>query len=69
MPFELINTSAIIQKLVNNTLHKNLDIFIIAYLNDILIFSKTENEHIQYIKTVLKKLRAKDFRLKPKKYK
>jgi len=69
MPFRLTNTSATIQKLINNILYENLDIFVIIYLNNILIFSKIKSKHIQYIKTILKKLKAKGFKLKPEKYK
>jgi len=69
MPFGLTNAPATMQRLVNDILHKDLDIFVIAYLDDILIFSETESEHIQHIKTVLKKLRAKGLRLKPEKCK
>jgi hypothetical protein len=49
MPFGLINTPVSCQRLINDTLYKYLDIFIIAYLNDILIFFKTKNEHIEHI--------------------
>jgi hypothetical protein len=57
------------QRLVNNILYKYLDIFIVAYLDNILIFSKIEAEHIKHIRKVLKKLRQIDLRLKPEKYK
>ena len=56
MSFELINTSATCQKLVNNILQEHINIFIIAYLNNILIYFKTEEKYIQYISIVLKLL-------------
>ena len=43
--------------------------FVIAYLNDILIFSKTKAEYIKYNKKVLQKLRKAKVTLKLKKYK
>jgi len=38
---------------MNNTLRDYLDIFIVVYLDDILIYSKDEAEHEEYIKKVL----------------
>ncbi|EMD60671.1 hypothetical protein COCSADRAFT_99372, partial [Bipolaris sorokiniana ND90Pr] len=46
-----------------------LDIFIIAYLNDILIYLENKEDYILYIKIVLKKLDKYSLRLKLKKYK
>ena len=66
MPFGLINASATCQKLVNNTLREHLDIFVIAYLNDILIYSKTEEEHIKHVSIVLELLMQRNLLLKPK---
>ena len=37
-------------------LKKHLDKFIMAYLNNIIIYSDTEKEHKEHIKQVLKKL-------------
>jgi RNase H-like domain found in reverse transcriptase/Reverse transcriptase (RNA-dependent DNA polymerase)/Integrase zinc binding domain/Chromo (CHRromatin Organisation MOdifier) domain/gag-polyprotein putative aspartyl protease len=67
MPFGLTNAPATMQRLVNDTLHEYLDIFVVAYLDDILVFSRTEDEHIEHIRKVLQKLRQKDLRLKPEK--
>jgi hypothetical protein len=46
-----------------------LDKFVIAYLDDILVFSKTEAEHIEHNKKVLQQLREAKVTLKLKKYK
>ena len=70
MPFELTNAPATFQALINTTLRKYLDIFVIAYLNDILIYTKgTLKEHIQAVKKVLKALQEADIRLQPDKCK
>jgi hypothetical protein len=37
-------------------LREHLDIFIIAYLDDILIYSRSEEEHRKHIQTILKLL-------------
>ena len=56
MPFGLTNAPASFQRLINDVLHGYLDIFVVAYLDDILIYSKTKNEYIQQIRKVLAKL-------------
>lgn len=45
MLFRLTNTSASCQKIINDALQEHLNIFIIIYLDNILVFSKTEKEH------------------------
>jgi hypothetical protein len=46
-----------------------LDKFVIAYLDDILVFLKTEAEHVKHNKLVLQRLREAKVILKLKKYK
>jgi hypothetical protein len=53
MLFRLINTLATFQSLINDTLKGYLDIFYIAYLDDILIYSETLEQHIKYVRKVL----------------
>ena len=67
MSFELINASTTCQKLVNNTLREHFDIFIITYLNDILIYFKTKEKHIKYVSIVLELLMQRNLLLKSKK--
>jgi hypothetical protein len=64
MPFGLTNAPATFQEYINNALWEHLDDFVIAYLDDILIFSKTPEEHVVHVKKVLQKLREKDIPLK-----
>jgi hypothetical protein len=60
MPFSLTNTLATFQRIINNILREYLDIFIIVYLDDILIFSENKEEYKEYItKVLLKLLKAK----------
>ena len=64
MPVGLTNAPATFQALINTTLCKYLDIFVTAYLDDILIYTKsTLKEHIQAVKKVLKALQEADIRL------
>lgn len=53
--------------MINDQLYEYLDVFVVAYLDDILIYFKIENEHIQHVKKVLAKLRVAKFFLNPKK--
>ena len=57
MPFGLTNAPATFQRFMNDTLHEYLDEFCVVYLDDILIFSQTEAEHIQHVTAVLGKPR------------
>ena len=70
MPFGLTNAPATFQALINTTLCKYLDIFVTAYLNDILIYTKsTLKDHIQAVMKVFKALQEADIRLRPDKCK
>ena len=69
MPFGLTNAPATFQSLINATLQEYLDVFVVAYLDDVLIYSAgTLKEHIQDVKKVMKKLQQKDLQLKIEKY-
>jgi hypothetical protein len=53
MPFGLINTPASFQHFINDILWPCLDIFITAYLDDILIYSDTLDEYYISVQKVL----------------
>ncbi|KAJ8063485.1 hypothetical protein OCU04_007361 [Sclerotinia nivalis] len=57
IPFGLTGAPAMFQRFINDTLREYLDIFCTAYLDDILIYSKTRSEHIKHIQKVLDALR------------
>ena len=59
MQFGLINAPAIFQKRINSILKEHLDEFIIAYLNNIIIYFNSEKEHFQHVEQVLQKLANK----------
>jgi hypothetical protein len=58
MPFGLTNAPAIFQHLMNDVFREFLDDFVVCYLDDILVFSKNEEEHINHVRLVLEKLRT-----------
>lgn len=59
MPFGLCNAPATFQSLINTTFHDLVDLFVVAYLDDILIFSKTLEEHEENVRKVLTRLRER----------
>lgn len=57
VPFGLSNAPAALQTLMNYVLKDFLDDFVVVYLDDILIFSDTEEEHLVHVRAVLRRLR------------
>ncbi len=54
---ELINESSTFQNLMNDTLMNYLDEFVVAYLNDIIVYNNSKKEHIQHVRKILQRLR------------
>ena len=61
MPFGLTNTPIVFTCLMNNVMHKYLDKFVVVFIDDILIYSKSEEEHKEHLKIVLQELREHQF--------
>ncbi|XP_063806789.1 uncharacterized protein LOC134990792, partial [Pseudophryne corroboree] len=57
MPFGLSNAPAVFQEFMNDVLREYLDRFLVVYLDDILIFSHSLEEHRKHVRLVLQKLR------------
>ena len=57
MPFGLCNAPAIFQRLMNKVFTTHIGDFILAYLDDILVFSRSIEEHWQHLWLALDKLR------------
>ena len=57
MPMGLTNAPAVFQHMINDVLRDYLDIFVVAYLDDLLIFSANPIEHEHHVKKVLTRLR------------
>ena len=66
MPFGLSNTPAVFQELMNIVL-QGCEEFAMAYLDDVLIFSKNPEEHLRHIETIFERIRQHGLKLKLKK--
>ena len=64
MPFGLVNAPASFQAYINEALREYLDDFVVVYLDDILIFSKSMKDHTFHIRLVLEKLRKFSLQVK-----
>jgi hypothetical protein len=58
MSFGLANTPAYFMYLMNKVFMEYLDKFVVVFIDDILVFSKTEEEHENHLRLVLEKLRS-----------
>ncbi|KAL4030410.1 hypothetical protein IC575_008647 [Cucumis melo] len=58
MSFGLTNAPAVFMDLMNRVFREFLDTFVIVFIDDILIYSKTEAEHEEHLRMVLETLRA-----------
>ena len=67
LPFGLCNAPATFQRLMNDVFRPYLDKFVIVYLDDILVFSKTAEEHQRHLRMVLELLRKHKLFAKPSK--
>jgi len=69
MPFGLTNALATFQAYINQALRGLVDDVCIVYLDDILIFSKSEEEHYQHLELVIERLQQAELYANPKKCK
>ncbi|GJX85472.1 putative reverse transcriptase domain-containing protein, partial [Tanacetum coccineum] len=53
LPFSLTNTLVVFMDLMNKGCRHYLDKFVIVFIDDILIYSKTREEHVEHLRLVL----------------
>nr|GEW36930.1 putative reverse transcriptase domain-containing protein [Tanacetum cinerariifolium] len=64
MPFGLTNAPTVFMDLMNRVCKPYLDKFIIAFIDDILIYSKDEKEHEEHLKAILELLKEEKLHAK-----
>lgn len=57
IPFGITNASSQFMHLVQDVLRDYLDVFVIVFMDDILIFSKTMAEHVEQMRLVFQRLK------------
>ena len=67
MPFGLTNAPATFQSLMNDIFRDMLDICVIVYLDDILVYSKNDEDHEKHVRQVLQRLRENKLYARPSK--
>ena len=58
------NSLATFQTYINNVLREYLDVFVIVYLDDILVYSKSEADYKVHVRKVLKALKRVNLQIK-----
>ena len=66
VPFGLVLAPAYFQQLISIVLQDCSD-FVMAFLDDIIIFSQNEQEHLKHIKIIFKNLKKAELKLKESK--
>ena len=67
MPFGLCNAPATFQRLMNEIYGDVLYKFVRVFLDDVLVYSKTEDSHFEQLRETFTRLRKANLKLKPKK--
>ncbi|WVZ97857.1 hypothetical protein U9M48_043366, partial [Paspalum notatum var. saurae] len=58
MSFGLTNAPAFFMYMMNSVFMNELDMFVVVFIDDILVYSKSEMEHEEHLRTVLNRLRG-----------
>jgi hypothetical protein len=67
MQFGTTNAPADLQGYINTAISEALDDFTSAYLDDVLIYSDSEEEHVGHVKWIMERLLEVGLYLKPEK--
>jgi ribonuclease HI len=67
MPFGLMNVGATFQRAMDISFVDELGRFIVIYLDDVTVYSKSDKEHLQHLRRVFEKCRKFRISLNPKK--
>lgn len=67
IPFGLKNAPAIFQRCVNDILHEYIGKFAYVYIDDVLIFSNTPEEHLEHVSTIFQALHGANMKISDEK--
>jgi hypothetical protein len=67
IPFGLMNVGATFQREMDIAFVDDLGRFIVICLDDVIVYSKSDEEHLQHLKRVIEKCRKFGISLNPKK--
>nr|KYP51107.1 Retrovirus-related Pol polyprotein from transposon 17.6 [Cajanus cajan] len=59
MPFGVTNAPGVFMDYMNRIFHPYLDRFVVVFIDDILVYSKTREEHVEHLRIVLQTLKEK----------
>ena len=65
MPFELMNAGATFQRAMDIAFVGERDKFVVIYLDDIIVFSQSDDEHLKHLKQTFLKCRKYGLSLNP----
>ena len=61
MPFSVTNAPGVFMDYMNKVFHPYLDSFVVAFIDDILVYSKTREEHEEHLRIVLQTVKDRKF--------
>ena len=61
MPFNVTNAPGVFMDYMNKVFHPYLDSFVVAFIDDILVYSKTREEHEEHLRIVLQTVKDRQF--------
>ena len=67
MPYGLCNAPAMFQRLMQNCLGELNLTYTLIYLDDVIVYSRTEEEHLTQLRAVFERFRESGLKLKPSK--
>lgn len=53
MLFDVSNAPSVFMEYMNSIFHHYLDKFVVVFIDDILVYSKTDKEHVKHLRVVL----------------
>jgi hypothetical protein len=67
MPFGLCNAPATFERMMNDILRDFLHKFVTVYLDDVCIYSRTPEEHMEHLRLVIQRFKEEGLKLRLKK--